>query len=188
MKQLFCSIFLCVFSIGAFAQDFSKKVEFGEIEFGTEKISAFQTQFPFSQQEVERSLWKFCQSFAKTINLRTHYEVRISVSGSNVILLAQVEKTGASSTRLKLALKDKALKSKYDPQVKRLLLRFKQQFFLDYYQAEIELLEARATSVAKLNIGYLKNDGQGSKEHLKTIQLIARDIQELRDKQQALAY
>ncbi len=184
MKSLLFLFSISFFSITCLAQVSISEISEGTMELPSQSVSALQTQLKFSTNLVEKSFWKFCQGFSKTTNFRTHYEVSIPTTVERIYVLGQLESLGSESTLFKLALKEEGQRTRYRAQLEDMLRQFTIQVHLDQYQMEIDLLEARAASVAEKNTKHIKDVGEGAKEHLFTLRNIQSKINEIRQKQQ----
>lgn len=181
MKPLFCLILIGFFSSACFAQ--VPEITKGSLELPTQTIDGLQAKIEFDASQVEKSFWRFCQGFSKTTNLRTHYEVSIPTDVERIYLVAQMESLGSGQTLFKLALKEEGQRTRYRTQLQEMLRQFVIQAHLDQYQSDIDLLEARAASVAEKNMKEVKRSGEGSKSHLFTLRNIQTEIEAIRVKQ-----
>ena len=186
MKLLFFLISFSFFSCACFSQVARNEITDSKLELPTQTISGLQTRVGFDSNEVEKSFWRFCQGFSKTTNLRTHYEVSIPTTEERIYVIAQLESLGAGKTLFKLAMKEEGQRTSYRKQLREMFRQFLVQLHLDQYQSEINLLEARAASVAEKNMKEVKVSGAGSKGHLFTLRNIHLEIEKIREKQKAV--
>lgn len=186
MKPLLFLFSISFFSSVGFAQVIRNEIEDSSLELPSRTIDGFQTQFDFASSQVEKSFWRFCQGFSKTTNFRTHYEVSIPTEVERIYVVAQLESLGADRTLFKMAMREDGQRTRYRTQLTEMLRQFIVQMHLDQYQTEIDLLEARAASVAEKNMKEVKRSGEGSKSHLFTLRNIQSEIEEIREKQRAV--
>lgn len=186
MKSLLFLFSISFFSITCIAQAPKGDISAGSLELPTKTIDGLQSQVSFASNQVEKSFWRFCQGFSKTTNLRTHYEVSIPTEAERIYVVAQLESLGSDRTLFKLAMKEEGQRTNYRTQLKELFRQFLVQLHLDQYQSQIDLLEARAASVAEKNMKEVKVSGEGSKSHLFTLRNIQSEIEDIREKQRAV--
>ena len=186
MKPLLFLFSLSFFSFTCFAQQNRNEIKKGTLELPTQTIEGLQTQVEFASNEVEKSFWRFCQGFSKTTNLRTHYEVSIPTEDERIYVVAQLESLTSNRTVFKIALKEAGQSTSYRIQLQEMFRQFIVQLHLDQYQSEIDLLEARAASVAEKNMKEVETRGEGSKSHLITLRNIQSEIDEIREKQRTV--
>ena len=184
MKYWFCLICLGFFSSHCFSQGFDRQISSGTVDVDGESIKGYQTHFDFNADRVEKGLWKFSHAFAKTTDLRTHHEISIPVEKSNqsIQLVAQVVNLDGKSCLFKLSAKDSS-PEQVRSQLKDFIVQFKRYFYLEYYQQEIDLLEARAAGEAKNYLRSLEVPGGNSNAHMNTLQEIHQEIEALRHQQ-----
>lgn len=186
MKSLFFLFLVSFFSYSGFSQQVFNQINTGTVELPDQSVKGIQTQVAFSADEVEKSFWRFCQGFSKTTNLRTHYVVSIPTEVERIYILAQIESQDVNRTVLRLALKEEAQGTRYQPQLSGLLTQFILQVQLDHFQMEIDLLEARAASIAEKNMREIKISGKSDKGHLFALRKIQSEIAAIREKQRAV--
>lgn len=188
MKRWFFFIFLGVFSGACFSQGFDVKIVPAVIDLETDNFDGYQTSFDFNADRVEKGLWKFSHSFAKTTNLRTHYEISIPVTNSNksVLLIAQLERIDGQRCLLRMGVRGEVPET-YTTALKDFMRQFKKYFYVDHYQQEIELLEAKAAGEAQNYLKSLDRPGANANEHMKTLQDIEQEIEALRELQRKVA-
>ncbi len=186
MKPLLFLFSISFFSTVGLAQVTKNEIEDSSLELPSRTIDGLQTQFEFAYNQVEKSFWRFCQGFSKTTNLRTHYEVSIPTDVERIYVVAQLESLGSSRTLFKIGMKEDGQRTRYRTQLKEMFRQFIVQLHLDQYQTEIDLLEARAASVAEKNMKEVKISGEGSKNHLFTLKNIQSEIEEIREKQRVV--
>lgn len=186
MKPLLFLFSISFFSSIGSAQVTRNEIEESSLELPSRSIDGLQTRFDFSSNQVEKSFWRFCQGFSKTTNLRTHYEVSIPTDIERIYVVAQLENLGSDRTLFKMGMKEDGQRTRYRDQLKEMFRQFIVQLHLDQYQTEIDLLEARAASVAEKNMKEVRVSGEGSKNHLFTLKSIQSEIEEIREKQRAV--
>ena len=181
MKSLLFLFSLVFFSNTCLGQ--LPEITKGSLELPTQTINGLQAEVGFDVDQVEKSFWRFCQGFSKTTNLRTHYVVSIPTDVGRIYVVAQLESLKPDRTLFKLAMREEGQRTLYQAQLNEMMRQFMVQLHLDQYQSEVDLLEARAASVAEKNRKQVKNSGEGSKSHLFTLRNIQSEIDEIREKQ-----
>lgn len=150
----FCST---VYSFGIIqAQEFYPEISSERYTIEGSSREGYSTRFAYSEKEVEKGWWKYSREFGRPLNMKSYYKVTIP-SGENsgnidLVLLSKTIDTNPNS-KFFLSLDQsnvpKEKLSAFGSQVKNILQSFKQSFYLERLEDDLETLEKKAKKWGK---------------------------------------
>ncbi len=153
----------------SFSQVYEEKVSNVSPEIAGKKTVGYVTWLDFPVEEVRYGFWKYSRKFGLPKNMRTHYEVIIPARESTAnqsLTLYALSISGDPGCKFSLSLDLEALPEaahvNYQKQVRDLLMDFKLNFYLDYFDNQISELERIYNRQARKYKRLLKKRGENN--------------------------
>ncbi len=178
------------FPICALGQKYYSKYNQSEIEVNEKVYIGLSTRFAFNEKQVKKGFWRYCKSFAKLVNQKTYYEVVIPASeneaNTDVFLYATIQEQEEEAV-FSLALSEDKLQNdqipRYKTQVRSIIVDFKKEFYISYWQKDIDRHTKEAAKLSKRYERLKKKNSTEGDPILGQIKTLENKVSELRKRQ-----
>ena len=137
IKTVFLAFLLTLIHLNCWAQ-YDLTVTPTQKNLESISYDGYITTFLETEEDVSKAFWKYCKKFASVTNNRTHRLIKIPSADKTLAPIILIEKTEGKteSSEIFLAVYDQT-DNTFKKQVKKLLLDFKVDFYVDGIENQI---------------------------------------------------
>ncbi len=148
-------------------------------------LVGYGSEFDFPREQVRKGWWRYARQFGSPLDMREYYMVRVpsETTDGNVDLTIYAQALEAEAgTSFSLGLEEE----KYKVQVEELLKVFKKDFYIQYYLAELKLVELEAEKYSRQYESALEEEGKSEALNLlntkrEEIELLKKEIRKVEE-------
>ncbi|MDA0195517.1 MAG: hypothetical protein O2887_01765 [Bacteroidetes bacterium] len=191
MLKVFLRIgFLTIISflVSEVALSQKSKIESITLTIGENSLKGAAVKIDFSKEEIFKAWWKYSKGFSRTQTQKDRIMHTIPAvdgeSTESVIFYSRVEKVNKNSSKLSAALDDDGMSNgsvtKYQGQIKKLLIDFRLNYYTNNLQQKITETEKEAARVSR-NLDKQITQGYKLQQELRKLETKPTDKQILND-------